>query len=86
MADEHRMVKLSPAGQKIVEELVTKKATVTEFFSSVLGLPAGQAEIDSCKIEHLISGQTSKQLKALTQFLVEDEALTRFRKFQQNKG
>jgi Mn-dependent DtxR family transcriptional regulator len=84
--DEHRMVKLSPAGQKIVEDLAAKKATVTEFFSTVLGLPAGQAEIDSCKIEHLISRQTNARLKALTQFLAEGDALTRFRNFQQSKG
>jgi DtxR family transcriptional regulator, Mn-dependent transcriptional regulator len=84
-ADEHRMVKLSSAGQTIVEELSAKKATVTEFFSIVLGLPAGQVEIDSCKIEHLISRQTNVRLKALTEFLVEDEALARFRKFHGSK-
>ena len=85
LADEHRMVKLSLTGQKIVEDLATKKATVTEFLATVLGLPAGQAAIDSCKIEHLISRETSARLVQLTEFLTTDDALKRFRKFQKNK-
>jgi Mn-dependent DtxR family transcriptional regulator len=84
LADEHRMVKLSPTGQAIVKDLAAKKAAVTEFLATVLGLPAAQAKIDSCKIEHLISRESSVRLAQLTQFLTADDALVRYRKFQKN--
>ena len=37
---------------------MAKRAVLKTFLSDVLGLPATQAETDSCKIEHLISQST----------------------------
>ncbi len=74
-ADEHRMVKLSPAGLEIVTDLAAKKATVKSFLIEVLGVPAEQAEIDGCKIEHLISRHTHDRLQRLTEVMrASDEA------------
>jgi DtxR family Mn-dependent transcriptional regulator len=85
--DEHRMVKLTPEGQHIVQNVAAKKTTVTAFLTEVLGVPQTQAEIDSCKIEHLISAPTSLQLVHFMRFLTSDDPLARklldrFRKFQ----
>lgn len=60
--DEHRMVKLSAKGQEIVEVVKAKKAAFKTFLTDVLGLPEQVAEVDSCKVEHLISQQTMQRL------------------------
>jgi DtxR family Mn-dependent transcriptional regulator len=60
--DEHRMVKLSPKGLEIVQAIRTKKTLFKSFLTDVLGVSEHQAEIDSCKIEHLISHETSERL------------------------
>jgi Mn-dependent DtxR family transcriptional regulator len=62
VTDEHRMVKLSPKGLEIVEAVRLKKATFKAFLTDVLGMDDHQADVDSCKIEHLISQETSDRL------------------------
>jgi len=62
ITDEHRMVKLSAKGLEIVHSVKTKKAAFKTFLIDVLGVSDAQAEIDSCKIEHLISEETSDRL------------------------
>lgn len=62
VADEHRMVKLSPKGLEIAHGVKVKKAALKTFLTEVLGVSAVQAEIDSCKMEHLISQETSDRL------------------------
>ncbi len=86
VTDEHRMVKLSAEGQKVVHAVKAKKAVVKAFLSDVLDVPEPQAEIDSCKIEHLISRPTGEQLVHFMRFLVSEdplarEVLERFRNF-----
>lgn len=85
--DEHRMVKLSAAGFKTVHAVMAKKAAVKTFLTDVLGLSEPQAEIDSCKIEHLISQSTGEQLLRFMRFLIAEDKLasdmrTRFKKFR----
>ena len=60
--DEHRMVKLSPKGSEIVQAIKIRKTLLKSFLTEVIGVSEHQAEIDSCKIEHLISQETSEQL------------------------
>jgi len=60
--DEHHMVRLSAEGLKYVTGLTAKKAALRAFLEEVLGVAAEQAEIDSCKIEHLVSEQTLEKL------------------------
>ena len=78
---EHHMVKLSPKGVKAVQSVMAKRLVVKTFLSDVLGTPDPQAEIDSCKIEHLISHATGQRLVRLMQFLTSrDPAATAFLK------
>lgn len=67
--DEHRLVKLSPAGLKIVQSIMAKRLIVKTFLHDVLGMPEADAEIDSCKIEHLISHTTGQRLVQFVRFL-----------------
>jgi DtxR family transcriptional regulator, Mn-dependent transcriptional regulator len=60
--DEHRMVKLTPKGTEIAQAVQGKKAAFRTFLIEVLNVSERQAEIDSCKIEHLISRETTERL------------------------
>ena len=84
--DEHRMVKLSATGLKTVQAVMAKKAAVKTFLTDIIGVSEPQAEIDSCKIEHLISKHTGEQLVHFMRFVASDgtraqDLLARFRKY-----
>ncbi len=88
--DEHHMVKLSPKGRKAVQAVMAKKAVVKAFLRGVLDVPELQAEIDSCKIEHLISRPTGERLVRFMRFLVSEDPvaaqmLARFKNFQDER-
>ena len=68
LTDEHHQVKLSPEGEQIVQMVAAKKAAVKEFLHEVLRVSETQAEVDSCKIEHLVSEETREQLVAFLEF------------------
>jgi DtxR family transcriptional regulator, Mn-dependent transcriptional regulator len=85
---EHHMVTLSPKGLKAVQAIMAKRVVVKAFLTQVLGTPEAQAEIDSCKIEHLISHATGHRLIQFMRFLTSGDPvplqlLTRFRAFEQ---
>jgi DtxR family Mn-dependent transcriptional regulator len=77
ITDEHRMVKLSAEGERVVHAVMAKKAALKTFLCDVLDVPEEQAEIDSCKIEHLISQPTGEQLVHFMRFLVSEDPLAR---------
>ncbi|HWK09314.1 MAG TPA: metal-dependent transcriptional regulator [Vicinamibacterales bacterium] len=86
--DEHHMVTLTPKGVKAVQAIVAKRVVVKAFLTNVLGMPDAQAEIDSCKIEHLISHTTGHRLIQFMRFLTSGDAvakqlLARFRRFEE---
>lgn len=59
LTDESRMVKLSPRGRVLVRDIRAKKIVIKSFLTTVLGVGERYAEMDSCKIEHLLSQHTS---------------------------
>lgn len=85
--DEHHLVKLTPKGLKAVRSVMAKRVILKAFLSDVLGIPDSQAEIDSCKIEHLISRSTGQRLAQFLRFLtasgdsVAKDLVRRFRRF-----
>lgn len=87
--DEHRQVKLSEEGLKITQAIMAKKAAVKAFLRDVINVPEEQAEIDSCKVEHLISHSTGENLLRFIKFLTSDDpaarqALNQFRKTEES--
>lgn len=70
---DHHLVKLSDKGVKTVQSLLAKRTVVKAFLSDVLGTPDPQADIDSCKIEHLISHATGQRLVHFMRFLTSDD-------------
>jgi DtxR family Mn-dependent transcriptional regulator len=74
--DAHHLVKLTPDGVKIVRSVMAKRVVLKTFLCDVLGLSDAQAEIDSCKIEHLISQSTGRRLAQFLRFLSSDPPAT----------
>ena len=63
--DERRFLRLSEDGQRISDQVKAKKKAMMRIFIDLLGVSAPQAEIDTCKIEHLISDETLQRATAL---------------------
>jgi Mn-dependent DtxR family transcriptional regulator len=63
LEDENRFLLLSDRAKKIVQALKERNKIIREFFVDVLGVNPEQAEIDACKVEHLISEEVTKALK-----------------------
>jgi len=84
--DDHRLVKLTDEGLRAARAVMAKRVLVVTFLSEVLGVPADQAEIDSCKIEHLVSDETGHRLAQFLRFVSSDgeaaELLGRFQRFR----
>jgi Mn-dependent DtxR family transcriptional regulator len=75
--DQHHMVRLSEGGQKAAQAVMAKRVVVKTFLSQVLDTPVSQADIDSCKIEHLISDVTGHRLARLTRLLTSDDPVAK---------
>jgi len=67
--DENRHLRLSEHGKALVAAIRTKRLLMRRFLSEVLGVAADQAEIDACKLEHLLSNQSAERLVAFLRFL-----------------
>ena len=73
--DDHRLVKLTDEGLRAARAVMAKRVVLVTFLSEVLGVPAEQAEIDSCKVEHLVSDATGHQLAQWLRFLASNQDL-----------
>jgi DtxR family Mn-dependent transcriptional regulator len=62
--DENRFLKLSDEGQRLAELVELNDKLLEVLFDEVLGVDPDQAEIDACKIEHLLSIESSRRLSA----------------------
>jgi len=61
--DENRFLMLSPEGEKLAKAVIARKTIFQKFLIEVLQVDREQAEIDACKTEHLISGETARKLE-----------------------
>jgi DtxR family Mn-dependent transcriptional regulator len=67
--DHNKFLKLSDGGAEIVDGVLGNRAIVRKFLKDVLQLEEQRAEIDACKVEHLLSPQTGVQLLHFVRFL-----------------
>ncbi|MBI4606296.1 MAG: metal-dependent transcriptional regulator [Planctomycetes bacterium] len=72
--DDNRHLRLTEAGQTLARQVVNNRATIIQFLHRVLEVDPQQAEVDACKIEHLLSRETSHQILALVQLLLSGDA------------
>lgn len=72
--DENRHLRLSPRGQALADAIKTKRFLVQRLFADVLGVDPEQAEIDACKMEHLVSNRVARQLVNFLRFIESNSA------------
>ncbi len=60
--DENKFLQLSEEGKRLAELVERNDKLLETLFRDVLGVDKEQAEIDACKIEHLLSLETSVKL------------------------
>lgn len=64
--DANKFWRLTQEGQALAQLVETNGNLLQEFFQKILGVSEWQSEIDACKMEHLLSIETSQKL---SQFL-----------------
>jgi len=72
--DGNRFLLLTPVGEKVVREVRYNRQILIQFLTKVLGIKPGLAETDACKIEHLLSHSTGRQLLRLVQLLQSEDS------------
>ena len=84
--DENRHLRLSDRGQSLVDAIKTKRKLMIRLLAEVLGVDPVQAEIDACKMEHLLSDRSARQMVTMLKFIdsragVAEAFLAALRKF-----
>ena len=70
--DRNRFLELTEIGLRVVQETEASRLVFQKFLSEVLGMDADDAEIDACKVEHLISAQARGRLVWFLNSLLSD--------------
>lgn len=71
--DENRHLQLTDVGDHAARQVCYNRASLIQFLSKVLDVDPEQAEVDACKMEHLLSARTGHQIHALVQFLLSND-------------
>lgn len=87
--DKAHHLDLTEAGHSIARQVVYNRGTLIRFLNTVLRVDPNQAEVDACKMEHLLSPVTSHKLLGLVQLLLSDDPtattlLERFKKGEES--
>lgn len=75
--DHNRFIRLSTEGERIAHEIHVNNKLLVQFLSEVLGLESAQANIDACKIEHLVSPETRRKMMAFMTFIHSEEKVVK---------
>lgn len=71
--DENRFLLLSEQGEALAVAVRGKKYLLQRFLRDALGVCEHQADIDACKIEHLLSDEAAHSLAKFLRFLASTE-------------
>jgi len=83
--DKNRFLRLSKKGKNLVNSVLTKRRIVQQFFREVLDLSSQDAEVEACKVEHLLSEPTGKKLISFMGYFLSDQTdAIKFRKGLEN--
>ncbi len=67
--DHNKFLSLSEEGRRLAELISQNDELLQTLFRDLLGVSPEQAEIDACKIEHLVSIETSVKLAQFFRFM-----------------
>ncbi len=77
LEDDNKFLHLSEEGKRLAELVERNDELLEILFRDVLGVDDDQAEIDACKIEHLLSIETSVKLSNFIQLMQSDKAVVK---------
>ena len=60
--EKYGLVRLTKEGQAIAREVKKKHSVISAFLRDIVGVRPATAEIDACKIEHILSKETFVKL------------------------
>jgi DtxR family transcriptional regulator, Mn-dependent transcriptional regulator len=72
--ERYGLVELTEAGRAEAQEVLARHKAIYRFLNGFLGVREATAEIDACRIEHVLSSDTVKRLLKLVTLLERDEA------------
>jgi DtxR family Mn-dependent transcriptional regulator len=75
--DENKFLSLSEEGRRLAELVERNDEVLQSFMTDVLGIDKDQAEIDACKIEHLLSIETSVKMAEFLKFIGRNQTVTK---------
>lgn len=67
--EHYGSVRISPRGLKAGAEIAGRHSLLKDFFTSILAMPAPQAERDACRAEHALSPEALRRVQGLAVFL-----------------
>ena len=74
--DHNRFLELTEHGLQVVWETEATRLTVKKFLSDARGMDDDDAEIDACKVEHLISTEARSRLVGFLRFLFSEDPVS----------
>lgn len=78
LEDENRFLRLSTEGKRLAEMIQLNDQLLEKLLCDVLNVSQDQAEVDACKLEHLLSIETSMKLAAFIQLWEQDPELSKW--------
>ena len=72
--DHNRFLGLTEIGLQVVQETESSRMVFQKFLSEVLGMDEDDAEIDACKVEHLISPEARGRMVGFLGSVLSNEA------------
>ena len=87
--EHYGYVRLTDEGQKIAGAVIHRHEVLTRFLIGILGLDLDTASNDACKIEHAVSTETVKRLRAVAEFIEREPRINldwkkEFKRFYKN--
>ena len=70
--DDRRFLGLSEIGERIARSVQARKKIMKRLFVDAVGVDKEQADVDTCKIEHLVSNRTAAHATRFVRFLQSD--------------
>ena len=72
----NRFLELTDSGMRVVWETESTRLVVQKFLNDALGMDEDDAEIDACKVEHLLSSEARGRLVGFLRFLFSEDPVS----------
>jgi len=67
--EHYGYVRLTEAGAAMAAEIIHRHELLEDFLRDLLGLPAGEAAANACRMEHVMSEEALERLERFIEFL-----------------